>query len=44
MNGIIKNAATKLTMEKAIISKCKKWCSVLSWAATLSLALKPQRK
>jgi hypothetical protein len=32
MNGnIIKNAATKLTMEKAIISKCKWWCSVLSW-------------
>jgi hypothetical protein len=46
MNGnIIKNAATKLTMEKSYNFKMQMgWCSVLSWAATLSLALKPQRK
>jgi hypothetical protein len=39
MNGNIIKAATKLTMEKNYNFKMQMgWCSVLSWAATLSLA------
>jgi hypothetical protein len=45
MNGNIIKTATKLTMEKSYNFKMQMgWCSVLSWAATLSLLLKPQRK
>jgi hypothetical protein len=44
MNGIIKTP-TKLTMEKSYNFKMQMgWCSVLSWAATLSLAFKERKK
>jgi uncharacterized protein YxjI len=45
MNGNIIKNSYKIKTKKSYNFKMQMgWCSVLSWAATLSLALKPQRK